>query len=229
MGEPKSLPQRLASHTHDRDDVLSAMHEKKLSEHLGYHLMKLAVICGILRSPSFAEGEAAVLHGLPEHPEFTRALNARAIMSNRVPDMDPETRPEELPYCIWYPDVASEDTYRLLAKSNLHMRYQVARACAVAGYTDLFLELDDVLPEVAAAEEAHAAGSNAIFNHIIAQPTRYKVFDDYYRTINLESPPVAPLNGDMCVLFRPTKSEARIRRTNRSRRRHGHVGDYRLR
>lgn len=201
MGEPKSLAQRLASHTYDRDDVLSAMRGEKLPEHLGYPLMKCAVICGIIRSSSFAEGEAAVLHGLPEHPEFTRALNSRAIMSNRVPDMEPETHPKELPYCIWYPDVASEDTYRLLAKGYPRMRYQVARACAVAGYTDLYLELEGVLPEVAVAEEARAAGSTAIFDHIMAKPARYKVFDDYYRTVNFESPPVASLNGDTCVLF----------------------------
>lgn len=81
------------------------------------------------------------------------------------------------------------------------MRYQLARACAAAGYTDLYLELEDVLPEVAVAEEARAAGSTAIFDHIMAQPVRYKVFDDYYRTMDLESPRIAPLNGDTCVLF----------------------------
>ncbi|KAL6860700.1 hypothetical protein ACO1O0_004734 [Amphichorda felina] len=200
MVDQKTLAQYLGSEEYHREDVLRALRGEKLPGHLGYPLIKLCIIRGILHSASFAEGEAAPLRGLPEHPEFTRALNARAIMSNRIPDMDPTERPEELPYCIWYPTIASEDTYRQLSKKCPQMRYQVARACAVAGYTDLYLKLEDVLPEVAVAEEARAAGSTSIFNHIMAQPVRYKVFDDYYRTINLESPQPAPLNGDTCVL-----------------------------
>ena len=200
MGDQKPLAQRLASQQYDRQDVVQALRGEKLPEHLGYPLIKLCIIRGILHSPPFAEGEAASLCGLPEHPEFTRALNARAIMSNRVPDMDPTARPEELPHCIWYPEVASEDTYRQLAKRYPQMRYQVARACAVAGYTELYLELEDVLPEVSVAEEAREAGSDAIFERIMAQPVRYKVMDDYFRTINTETPQISHLNGNTCVL-----------------------------
>ncbi|KFA53907.1 hypothetical protein S40293_10040 [Stachybotrys chartarum IBT 40293] len=201
MGDHQmTLAQRLASKKYDRQEVLQALRGQRLPTHLGYALIKLCIIRGILHVPSFAQGAAAILRGLPDHPQYTRALNARAIMSNHLPDMDPVTRPEELPYCIWYPDVASEDTYRKLAERYPQMRYQVARSCAVAGYTQLFLDLEHVLPEVAVAEDARDAGSHAIFTHIMEQPVQYKVFDDYQRTISPDNPLPACLNGDTCVV-----------------------------
>lgn len=184
------------SEHYDRKDALKALRGEALPKHRDCPLMMLCIIRGILHSPSFAEGEAAVLYGLPQYPEYTRALNARAIMSGRVPDMN---RPAEMPYCIWYPDVASEDAYRQLVSRYPQMRYNVARACAVAGYTKLYLELN-VLPEVNVAEEARDAGSDAILTHIMAQPFRYKVMDDYYRTLSLDSPQPAHINNDTCVL-----------------------------
>lgn len=199
MGDQKTLSQRLDSQQYDRQDILKALRGEKLPEHLGYPLIKLCTISGILHSPTFADGEAAPLRHLPEHPEFTRALNARAIMCNHIPDMDLTAHPEELPYCIWYPEIASEDTYRQLATRYPQMRYQVARACAVGGYTGLYFELDNILPEVGVAEEARDAGSVAIFTHIMSQPVRYKVMDDYFRTINPESPQPCHINGDTCV------------------------------
>ncbi|PGG99354.1 hypothetical protein AJ79_08548 [Helicocarpus griseus UAMH5409] len=96
-------------------------------------------------------------------------------------------------------NVASEETYRELARRYPSLTYQVARACAVAGYTNLYLNLD-VLPEVSIAEEARDAGSHAIFAHIMAQPARYAVFDDYYRVINSpKTSKQAQLNGDTAV------------------------------
>lgn len=199
MSDKPSLTERLESDEFVREDILDALHGERLPDHLGYPLIKLCVIRGIRYSLSFAESEAQPLRGLAEHPEFTRAINARTIMSNQIPDMDLATHPEEAPYCIWHPDVASEDTYRKLATRYSQMRYQVARACAVAGYTELYLELD-VLPEVSVAEEAREAGSDAIFTYIMSQPVRYKVMDDYFRGINLESPQVGYLNDDTCYL-----------------------------
>lgn len=38
------------------------------------------------------------------------------------------------------------------------MRYQVGRACAAAGYVDLYQELS-LLPDVFMAEEAHESGT----------------------------------------------------------------------
>lgn len=83
-----------------------------------------------------------------------RALNARAIMSNRIPDMG-DGEENDFPYCFWHPQVPSEATLRqlLCRYPSTKVRYQVGRACAVAGHTDLYRELD-LLPDVAIAEEA---------------------------------------------------------------------------
>ena len=122
-------------------------------------------------------------------------------MSNEVPDMASD---EAKPYCIWYPEVASEDTYRRLVKAYPDMVYTVGRACAVAGYDKLYYELN-ILPEVSIAEEARdsasaKAGSKAIFDHIMSQPVCYAVLDDYTRSANLNKPRCpAFMNGDTAV------------------------------
>jgi len=53
------------------------------------------------------------------------------------------------------------------------MRHEVGRACAVAGYTDLYLELQ-LLPDVSIAEEArdNEGKGRAIFDEIMAQPVK---------------------------------------------------------
>jgi hypothetical protein len=128
------------------------------------------------------------------------ARNARLIMSNEVPNMPID---DVKPYCIWYPDVASEDTYRKLARQYPDMVYSIGRACAVAGYDKLYYELD-ILPDVSIAEEARdnasKPGSKALFDHIMSQPVCYAVLNDYNRTANIESPrSPAFMNGDTAV------------------------------
>ncbi|KAL3432069.1 hypothetical protein BDV09DRAFT_187808 [Aspergillus tetrazonus] len=121
-----------------------------------------------------------------------RVLNARSIMSNGIPDMAGHY---ETPYCIWHPDVASEETNRQLAARYPEMRYQVGRACAVANYVGLYKELD-LLPDVHIAEEARDNNAMEIYNLIMASEVKYDV-DDYTRTINLEYPKAGVyLNGD---------------------------------
>lgn len=136
---------------------------------------------------------------------LTRRANARLITSNVIPDMN---SPDEMPYCVWYPGLATEHTYRPPARRYPSLRYQVGRACAVAGYTALYFELD-LLPEVSISEEARESGndgSTAIFEHIMSQPTRYAVMDDYTRTVNLANPRAgACLNGDTAVSPPPDK------------------------
>jgi len=105
---------------------------------------------------------------------------------------------EEMPYCIWYPEVASIQTYREIASRYPSMLYQEARACAVAGYTDLYKELD-VLPDVHITEEARECGNMAIYDIIMTEPVRYDIMDDYRCKIDAEDPERANLNGDTCV------------------------------
>jgi len=164
------------------------------------YVVRLCVLRGIRHTPGFATELRSVTSDLA----FTRALNARAIMSDQIPDM----LVDEIPYCIWSPDVASVDTYRELARRYPQMRYQVGRACAVAGYSRLYEDLN-LLPDISIAEEARDSiirsrqpGSIEIFQHIIRQPIRYRVLDDYTRSVDIENPPPAEygLNGDTAVV-----------------------------
>jgi hypothetical protein len=144
------------------------------------------------------DGFAQDLYG--QRPEFTRALNARAIMSNRVPNMN---SPENFPYCFWHPDIPAEQTLRDLLErypGNELLRYQIGRACAAGGYTSLYLELD-LLPDVAIAEEArdNLASGKMIYESIITSPTRWNCMDDYNHCLHSPLRPGAYLNGDTCV------------------------------
>ncbi|KAJ5560126.1 hypothetical protein N7513_002525 [Penicillium frequentans] len=156
-----------------------------------------AVIRGIRDSLQFATSPAIIelCSGDYGH-QFSRARNARLIMSDIIPDMqDPATQP----YCIWYPDLASEETYREVARQYPSMRYQVGRACAAACYTDLYKELD-LLPDVSIAEESREVDKDKdaeIYKIIMSAPQRYVVMEDFSRSV-LETPRTpAFLNGDM--------------------------------
>ncbi|KAF9872428.1 hypothetical protein CkaCkLH20_09925 [Colletotrichum karsti] len=152
---------------------------------------------GIRHHESFARSpEVSRLASQRNGEIFARARNARLIMSNTVPDM-PVTNTR--PYCIWYPDLASEDTYRELARRYPEMGYHVGRACAVAGYTELYHKLG-LLPDVSIAEEARDNNSSDIFEFIMGHDIKYAVMDDYTRTVNLKTPkPGAILNCDTAV------------------------------
>lgn len=189
--QTSGLMERLSIKEYNADDCLASIRGERLPHAMGLSLTRLCVVRGI----RYHHGFAQELRGTSD--EFTRALNARSIMSNIVPDMNPD-RPEEFPYCIWHPDVASEATYRDLARRFPQMAYHVGRACAVAGYTDLYLELE-ILPEVHIAEEARECGSNAIFDAIMANPIKYTVMDDYTRSVDTANPRPASLNGDTAV------------------------------
>ncbi|KAK4184080.1 hypothetical protein QBC35DRAFT_67939 [Podospora australis] len=139
-------------------------------------------------------------HSDEERLRLLRRTNARLItLSDQIPTMSLE---EERPYCIWFPGLANESTYRELFHRYPEMKYQIGRACAVGGFVDLYHELD-LLPEVSIAEEARESSSpesDAIYQHIISQPTRYSILNDYTRTVNATSPrPGASLNGDTAI------------------------------
>lgn len=160
----------------------------------------------------------ATIHGIRHHDHFARsshvvaacanyialvrARNARLIMSDEIPPNQYMHDPEAQPYCIWHPQVASEETYRLLARQYPSMRYQVGRACAVAGYAGLYHELD-LLPDVSIAEEARdsaTAGSLEILHDIVDRRIRFAVMDDYTRKIQIDEPRGgACMNGDTAV------------------------------
>lgn len=161
---------------------------------LGHPGTRICLIRGIRYHVNFATD----LHGLI--PQFTRAINARSIMINVVP---PHMKDNEVPYCIWYPQVADESTYRELVRVYPGLRYHVGRACAVAGYIDFYRELD-ILPEVSIAEEAQdndfTEGARKIFGTILMSTRKYTVMSDYTRTVALGNPrPATCLNADTAV------------------------------
>ncbi|KAF9870334.1 hypothetical protein CkaCkLH20_12181 [Colletotrichum karsti] len=153
------------------------------------------LVHGIRHSKGFAMS-SEVTNVCSKSDRYARARNARLIMSNIVPDM---TSQAVKPYCIWYPDVATEDTYREPVRRYPEMRYQAGRACAVAGYKKLYDELD-LLPDISIAEDARDNGHTDIFEAIVGQHVRYAVMDDYTRSVDLQNPrPGAYLNGDTAV------------------------------
>lgn len=184
-----SLKERLHIKEYSRRACLAALHGEKVPHALGHPLHRLCMIRGIRYHPGFGNELRGVL------PVFTRALNARSIMSNAIPDIESS---DDVPYCIWHPATASEETYRELARRYPHMAYHVGRACAVAGYTQLYQELD-ILPDVHIAEEARECGSLAIYEAIVSQIVRYSIMNDYTLSIDLDNRRPAYLNGDTAV------------------------------
>lgn len=187
---------RLKIKKYSSDECNAAIHGQQIPVALGYELNRLSVIRGIRHYHGFAQE----LRGVT--PEFTRALNARDIMTGIIPTM---SEPDEIPYCIWHPDVPDEGTLRALVQRYPHMQYHAARACAVAGYIDLYEELDP-LPEVHVAEEASYAsaersnkGSQEIYQRITSQQVKFVIMNDYTRTVDIANPRVAFLNGDTAV------------------------------
>ncbi len=184
-----SLFQRLRIKQYSRDVCLTALHGESVPYALAHPLHQICTVRGIRYHPGFGDR----LYG--SLPIFTRALNARKIMSEIIPDL---SSPDEVAYCIWHPVTASEETYRRLAQRYPYLVYQVARACAVAGYTELYHELE-VLPDVHIAEEARECGNLAMYEAIVCQPVRYTIMNDYTRTVDFDSRQPANLNGDTSV------------------------------
>lgn len=187
---------RLKIKKYSPDVCDAAIKGQEIPVALGYELTRFSVIRGIRHHHGFAQE----LRGVT--PEFTRALNARDIMSGIIPTI---SHPDETPYCIWYPDIPTEHTLRALVQRYPDMIYQAARACAIAGYFDLYKKLDPV-PEVHVAEEASHAGvqriskgSQEIARHIISQPVKFAIMNDYTRTVDVANPRMAFLNGDTAV------------------------------
>lgn len=204
------IERRLAIVKFDAEDCEDAVHGRRIPATFGDPVHRYCTIRGIRYHHGFAQELRGTL------PEFTRALNARNIMSGIIPTI---SDPDEMPYCIWHPQVPSEDTLRALIQQYPEMVYHAARACAVAGYSELYKELD-VLPEVHVAEEAgyasvqkNSKGSRGIYQYILSQPVKYTVMNDYTRTFDISSRQVSCLNGDTAVC---SSLEARARYTEPS-------------
>lgn len=195
-GEARNSPQ--PPPPFDYNQCLSALKGEVVPDDLTSITARCAVVRGIRCHYNFATSPAVAALRIPE---IIRARNARNIMSDVIPDE--MENPDVQPYCIWHPDIAKEETYRQLVRRYPTMRYQVGRACAAAGYADLYHELG-LLPDVSIAEEAResdTAGGRQIFNTIMASPIKYAILDDFERRVLTEVTPTKPafLNGDTAV------------------------------
>lgn len=186
-----SLLERLNSGVYDEDACFEAIHGRKLPQHLGLPVTRHCVIRGIRHHLEFATGEAAVFKDGPLL--FKQAINARLIMSNEIPDMDD---PDSRPYCFWHPDLPSESTLQKLVEKYPDIAYQVGRVCAIAGYNGLYKTLN-ILPEIAIAEEAQDRGNTVIYDLIMKETLRWKVFNDY--KLRMLQPIPAGLNRDTAL------------------------------
>jgi hypothetical protein len=176
-----------------QEDCDAAIRGEKIPQNFGSPPMRQCLIRGI----RYHHGFATELQGHAKLKDVNRALNARSIMSNVIPET---MASYDIPYCIWHPEVASEDTYRQLAERYPQMQYQVGRACTVAGYVALYKELN-LLPDVHIAEEARDNGSTEIYGLIMAHDVKYDIMNDYERTLQSDEKNLrrAHLNGDTAV------------------------------
>jgi hypothetical protein len=202
------IAHHLLSTAWDRLEALDALRGRALPQTLEHPVTRLCVVSGIRKHLDFARSsEVDELCRTQGQEVFARARNASLIMNDQLPDAKSLHDKAWHPYCIHYPRMASEDTYRRLAVTFPELRYQVGRACAAAGYSQLYEELD-LRPDACIAEEARescqgpaAEGAKRIFERIMAAPTRYNVMNDYERTIQEDqSKPGACLNADTQVL-----------------------------
>jgi len=104
-------------------------------------------------------GSSPSLDGMAEsHMRGIRkAITARFIMNNDLSRVTSTTPADELPYCIWYPGRPSGQVLIELVRCRPEMRQQAARACIVAGFTELFRHIDPE-PDAALLAEAKKAG-----------------------------------------------------------------------
>lgn len=115
-------------------------------------------------------------HGVYFHIEFARwckenmlnkcvsldrAISAKLIMNNDLSYVCNDV------YCIWFPEVASEETYRTLYQMYPHLTCLIARACAVGNYLNLYKETG-LFPEQHVLDEARALNHQDFVDYIVS-------------------------------------------------------------
>lgn len=85
-----------------------------------------------------------------------RAIAARFIMNNDISRVC--ERSQNLPYVVWYPTLASENTYRELARRCPKIKTAVLRASIFGNYQSLFDDLvNEMSPDCGLMEEARTS------------------------------------------------------------------------
>lgn len=99
---------------------------------------ELVVRRGCYFSLDFARWCKSNLKNLPE--TVSTAISAKFIMNNDLSYIVPNV------YCIWYPELPTEETCRQLYFLHPEMKYQVVCVCVHKAYNALFKELN-ILPD----------------------------------------------------------------------------------
>jgi hypothetical protein len=121
----------------DYDQCLAAIKGISVPANLDSDTARYADIWGIRCSYELAINNA-VEKLCASDPQSARARNARPIMSDEIPPQDYLKNPEYLPYCIWYPDIASEETYRTISHHIASITCATPPDCAATGYINLY-------------------------------------------------------------------------------------------
>lgn len=92
-----------------------------------------------------------------------KAVHARYIMSDDLSRLLGRRADDvACPYYIWYPDIASEDTYKALAVHFPQMRPQIMRAAIYADYQQLFdLIISESVPAPPLLSDGMARGAES--------------------------------------------------------------------
>ncbi|KAI4592386.1 hypothetical protein KJ359_011196 [Pestalotiopsis sp. 9143b] len=115
------LPPKTITQSHTTNRQQSEARRSHLATTRPPGILSLA---SLVRGIRFHDGFVTELHGDPELPGVSRALNARAIVRNRVPYMNEDAH---FPYCFRHPALPAGATPRaLLARypGSLLLRYQ---------------------------------------------------------------------------------------------------------
>ncbi|KAJ5787498.1 hypothetical protein N7457_002488 [Penicillium paradoxum] len=154
------IESRLAIFKYDAEDCKDAIHGRLLPKSFDHWVHQLCIVCGIRCHYCFAQE----LRGVT--PEFTRALNARDIMSGIIPTI---SALDEAPYCILHPDVSSEDALRALVHRYPYMIYHAVHVAEQAGHASI---------------QKTSKGSQEIYWHMLSHPAKFAVINDYKRTVD---------------------------------------------
>lgn len=103
-------------------------------------------------------------------------ISSRFIMSNDLSYVRPDAR------CIWYPEQATEQTYRELYNMNAGFSHQIAKACIIAGYNTLLVSMN-IRVTTSLIMEACFIGNVRALRHLLDIGTEtYNMDDIFYRS-----------------------------------------------
>lgn len=146
-----------------------------LRMYYAYHGLADKYIASRSLDESFIGDEIlCIIHGIYHSKEFALWCKdnlfereysiPQAVSSRMIMDDDLSFVHEDI-YCIWYPKLASEETYRQLYRMNKSFAYQIARACAVGNYVELIKELN-IKPEMSVLFEAYNCKSIEVYEYM---------------------------------------------------------------